>query len=117
MCCNSAVLCYYNPTEANKPKTRKIMNSTTTNSSDTSTKAQEFFRQGASESKIGFITSKQMAMNTVLNQFIGNVKHVSFDDYIQFKDESLIIFKTGTISIAPENCDLGFYTQVQSKLS
>jgi hypothetical protein len=103
------------PTQANKAK--NIMTTDTKNPSNLATQAKVFFNEGAKAGKLGFITSKEIALNMVLNQFIDQLKYVS-SDYIQFKDESLIIFKTGTISIVKSaNFGLDFYTQVQSKLA
>ena len=80
--------------------------------------AHTFFRNGASAGKIGFITSKELALNMVLNQFITQLQYVSHANYIQFKDDSLLIFKSGVVSIVKSaNFGLDFYTQVQSKLA
>jgi hypothetical protein len=85
---------------------------------NTANEAHAFFKQGVAAGKLGFITSKEIALNTVLNEFIDQLQYVSHSDYIQFKDGSLIIFKRGMISIVKDaNFGLDFYTQVQSKLA
>jgi hypothetical protein len=84
----------------------------------TANEAHAFFKQGAAAGKLGFITSREIALTTVLNEFIDQLQYVSHTDYIQFKDDSLIIFKQGVCSIVKDaNFNLDFYTQVQSKLA